>query len=418
MTNSPSSTEFESTLSLRLDAVRAPSLWRHLRRIDKISGQQVETEGRSLRNFAGNDYLGLTSHPALIEAATQAILDFGCGSTASRLISGSLAPHHALEEAIADFKGTQSAVSFSSGLTAAIGTLPALIGSDDVVVLDRLVHACCVDAARLSGARLRVFRHNDLDDLERILRWTASLPRTAQKSPKVLVVTESLFSMDGDTAPLREIVSLKERYGAWLMVDEAHATGVLGPNGRGRVVELGLTERVEIQMGTLGKAIGSAGGFIAGSRALSDTLINRARSFLFSTAPVPAAVAAARAGLQLAASLEGDRLRQRLQSHTSTVRHTAAKAGFVSASLSQIVPLHVGDELQAVRVSDELRSLGILAPAIRHPTVARGRARIRLTVSAAHSDADLTALDQALKNLSSHCPPALLFTPPSEEPLD
>ena len=398
--------DLEDVLSRRLDVLRDQGLWRELRRIDRVDGLSVEAGGLHLRNFAGNDYLGLSNHPALLEAACRALQDFGTGSTASRLISGSLAVHHQLEERLAGFKGTESALAFSTGHAAATGTIPALIGPDDVVVLDRLAHACCVDAARFSRAKLRVFRHNDVEDLERILKWSAALPRTAGGGPRVLVVTESLFSMDGDLAPLREIVELKERYGAWLMVDEAHATGVVGPGGRGRIAELGLTGRVEIHMGTLGKAIGAAGGFIAGSRILTETLVNQARTFLFSTAPAPAAVAAAAAGLEIAAGPEGDVLRERLHRNIDEVFLATTAAGFPTVSRTQIVPLILGHERRAVDFAASLRGAGILAPAIRYPTVARGEARIRLTISAAHSPDDLALLAKALQSVQGPPLPA------------
>lgn len=388
--------DFDAVLGQRLGELRNAGLWRELRRIDAVEGTEVVADGRRLLNFAGNDYLGLAAHPALAEAAARALRDFGAGSTASRLISGSLGVHHRLEERIAGLKGLPAAVAFSTGHAAAMGTIPALVGSGDIVVLDRLVHACCVDAARLSGATLRVFRHDDVDDLDRILRWCAARPRSADGGPRVLVVTESLFSMDGDVAPLADIVACKERHGAWLMVDEAHATGVVGPRGAGWVARLGLTDRVEVQMGTLGKAVGASGGFIAGSRALADTLVNRARTFLFSTAPVPAAAAAAEAGIGLAAGPEGDLRRGRLESNIAAALAHVRRAGFEPRSESQILPLRVGAESAAVSLSRRLLDAGILAPAIRHPTVARGQARIRLTLSASHTPDDLRHLGEAL----------------------
>lgn len=397
VTHPPEMAELEEVLSRRLEGLRDQGLWRELRRIDRVDGLSVETGGLRLRNFAGNDYLGLAAHPALAEAATRALRDFGAGSTASRLISGSLDVHHRLEERIAALKGLPAAVAFATGHAAALGTIPALVGAGDIVVVDRLVHACCIDAAKLSGATLRVFRHNDVGDLDRILLWAATRPRNADGGPRVLVVTESLFSMDGDVAPLADIVACKERHGAWLMVDEAHATGVVGPEGAGWVARLGLTERVEIHMGTLGKAIGASGGFIAGSRVLADTLVNRARTFLFSTAPSPAAAAAAAAGLEIAAGPEGDALRERLHWNIGEVFSATAAAGFSTVSRTQIVPLILGDERRAVDFAASLRGAGILAPAIRYPTVARGQARIRLTISAAHSPDDLALLAKALE---------------------
>ena len=298
--------EFTAELNRRLDEIRRQGLYRELRRVDSPQSPRVRLDGQSLLNFSSNDYLGLANHPLLKEAAVKAVEQFGSGSGASRLICGSLAPHHELEAALAEFKQTGSALSFSSGYTAAVGTICALAGKDDVLVLDKLVHACVIDAARLSGAKLRIFAHNDLNELEDILRWFSQRPagENARRS-RAIIVTESVFSMDGDLAPLREIVALKEKYDAWLMVDEAHATGFFGPGRRGLADELGVSDRIEIQMGTLGKALGSAGGYICGPRALTDYLVNRARSFIFSTAPVPAAAAAARAAVQLVQSVEG-----------------------------------------------------------------------------------------------------------------
>jgi 8-amino-7-oxononanoate synthase len=295
---------FDEELNRRLAALRQQNLHRELRRVDSPPGTRIQIGGRTLLNFSSNDYLGLANDPILKEAAIKAVEKFGAGSGASRLICGSLAPHHELEEALANFKGAEAALSFSTGYATAIGTICALLGKDDVIVLDKLVHACIVDAARLSGAKIRVFAHNDLDGLEKILKWAKGQhcrPQNPNSSnsflrKRTLIVTESIFSMDGDAAPLREIVALKEKYGAWLMVDEAHATGLYGKNRRGLAEESGVSGQIEVQMGTLGKAVGASGGYICGSRPLIDFLVNRARSFIFSTAPVPAAAAAATAG--------------------------------------------------------------------------------------------------------------------------
>ncbi|HEY4984471.1 MAG TPA: 8-amino-7-oxononanoate synthase, partial [Verrucomicrobiae bacterium] len=293
--------DFDRELNQRLAALREQGLHRELRRVDSPQGPRIEIGGRMLLNFSSNDYLGLANHPALKAAAIKAVEKFGAGAGASRLICGSLAPFHELEETLAAFKGTEAALSFSTGYAAAIGTITALLGKDDIIIVDKLVHACIVDAARLCGAKLRVFAHNDLNDLEEILKWAdsrrqswSSIPRAAGLSgntlkrelqqPRTLIVTESVFSMDGDHAPLREIVELKNKHGAWLMVDEAHATGLYGKNRRGLAEELGMSDRIEIQMGTLGKALGASGGYICGSRVLIDYLVNRARSFIFSTA--------------------------------------------------------------------------------------------------------------------------------------
>ena len=286
--------DFNLELKHRLEAIRGQKLFRELRRVDSAQGPRIEIGGRTLLNFSSNDYLGLANHPVLKEAAIKAIEKFGAGAGASRLICGSLAPFHELEEALADFKRTEAALTFSTGYATAIGTICALLGKDDIIILDKLVHASIVDAARLSGAKLRVFAHNDLNDLEDKLKWARNESRHSSPATRnTLIVTESIFSMDGDAAPLREIVALKKKHGAWLMVDEAHATGVIGENGRGLADKLGVGGQIEIQMGTLGKALGASGGYICGSRALIDYLVNRARSFIFSTAPVPAAAAAA-----------------------------------------------------------------------------------------------------------------------------
>ena len=221
--------QFEQQLEEQLGQLRAAGLHRELRRVDSPQGPRISINGRSFLNFSSNDYLGLANEPALKEAAKKAIDDFGAGSGASRLICGSLGVHHDLEEALADFKGTEAALTFSTGYATALGTIGALLDKDDVIIVDKLVHACVVDAARLCGAKLRVFAHNDANDLERKLKWATSRPApAASRLPRILIVTESVFSMDGDLAPLREIVELKDKYGAWLMLDEAHATGLFG----------------------------------------------------------------------------------------------------------------------------------------------------------------------------------------------
>lgn len=387
---------FEHELQNELDGLRATGLERSLRRVTAVQSAEVTLDGGALVNFSSNDYLGLAGHPALREAATRAVRDWGAGSGASRLICGSFQVHHELEEALAAFKGAPATLTFSSGYATAIGTITALTGPEDVIILDKLVHACCVDGARLSGATLRVYRHNDLEDLETKLKWAAGR-RAAGRNRRVLVITESVFSMDGDLAPLRNIVELKERHGAWLMVDEAHATGLYGEHRRGLVEEFTVADQVEIQMGTLGKALGAGGGYIAGSRALIDLLIHRARSFLFTTAPVPAQAAAARAAIELVQSPEGEALRQRLWANVDTVKNRVIDAGWtLSPVRSAILPLAIGDEAQALRTSTALREAGLLIPAIRYPTVARGEARLRLTVSASHSARDFQSLADGL----------------------
>lgn len=397
---------FDRELAAELEALRAQGLHRELRRVSSAQGTRLQMEGRTVLNFSSNDYLGLAGHPALKEAAARAIADYGAGAGASRLTCGSLAPFHELEESLAGFKGTEAALSFSTGYSAALGTIRALLGKEDVLIVDKLIHACVVDAAGLCGARLRIFRHNDLEDLESKLRWAAALPKGAaghRHTPRILVVTESVFSMDGDLAPLREIVELKDRYGAWLMLDEAHATGLFGEKRRGLAEAYELGDHVEVQMGTLSKALGAAGGYICGRHALIELLVNRARTFIFSTAPVPAAAAAATAAIALVRSEAGEALRQRLWQHVDATKNAVINAGWRLAPVqSAILPLRVGDESSAVALATRLRERGLFIPAIRYPSVARGAARLRLTVSAAHAAADIQQLAVAL----SESPPA------------
>jgi 8-amino-7-oxononanoate synthase len=386
-------------LEEELAQIGRDGLRRGLRRIGSAQAPHLISNGESLLSFCSNDYLGLANEPALREAACQAIARYGVGSGASRLICGSLSPHHELEEAMAEFKGAEATLSFSTGYAAALGTICALLSKEDTVVLDKLVHASIVDAARLCGAEIRVFPHNQLDRLEEILRWADQRRGRAApgRNPRVLVVTESVFSMDGDLAPLREITALKEKYGAWLMVDEAHATGLYGPKRSGLIQALGLSANVEIQLATLGKALGSSGGVICGSRALVDLLVNRARSFIFSTAPMPAAAASATASIRFVQSAEGE---VRCRSLWERVADVEAVLGRPPSSFSSaIVPVMVGDEIKALQAAERLRESGLLLPAIRYPTVARGRARLRLTLSATHTPTDIQQLATALRSV-------------------
>jgi len=367
--------------------------------VDSPQSPRIKICGQTFLNFSSNDYLGLANDPILKKAAIQAIEKFGAGAGASRLICGSLAPFHELEETLAGFKNAEAALSFSSGYTTAIGTICALLGKDDVVVLDKLVHACIVDAARLSGAKIRVFAHNDLNDLEDKLKWAEknATVESGKRKAEILVVTESIFSMDGDAAPLREMVALKEKCGAWLMVDEAHATGVCGKNGRGLADESGVSGQIEIQMGTLGKALGASGGFICGSRALIDFLINRARSFIFSTAPVPATAAAATAAIRFVQSNDGEARRKALWARIGEFQ--SAMDERQSKIPGAIIPILIGDEQKTVEAAAALRERGIFVPAIRYPTVARGKARLRATLTAAHTADEIQQLAAALQQI-------------------
>jgi 8-amino-7-oxononanoate synthase len=388
--------DFESDLQRRLDEIRTDGLYRELRHINSAQGVRISIAGQQFLNFSSNDYLSLATHPQLRGAAEKAARDFGAGSGASRLICGSLAPHHRLEESLAAFKDTPAAIAFSSGYAAALGTLGALLEKHDILIIDKLVHASIVDAARLCGAKLRVFAHNDVEDLATILKWA-----DANRTGRILIVTESVFSMDGDLAPLREIVELKEKHNAWLMLDEAHATGLFGQQRRGLAEAYELAERVEIHMGTLGKALGTAGGYIAGSKSLIDLLINRARSFIFSTAPPPIVSAMATAAVRLVQSDEGEALRSRLWARVDQLKNGLVATGSNPGVIrSPIIPLMLGDEGAAMKLAADLRQRGIFIPAVRYPTVARGEARLRLTVSAAHAPEDIAHLLDTLHQVA------------------
>ena len=381
----------DEQLGRELGAIRDDGLWRELRQVESAQAARITLGGREWINFSSNDYLGLACHPALGQAAKEAVERFGTGSGASRLVCGSLQPHHELEATLAGWLGAESALAFSSGFAAAQGALTSLVGQGDVVILDKKAHASMIDAAKLSGATLRVFRHNDLGNLEQRLQWAAA------QGGRVLVATESIFSMDGDRAPLAGIVELKERYGAWLMLDEAHALGLYGPLGQGLAATDGLAKRIEIRMGTLGKAVGAAGGFICGSGSLIELLVNKARSFIFSTAPSPAASAAARAGVELIQGGEGESLRAQLWQRVEELRRGVESLSWSApAGPSAILPLIVGGEAKAMAMMEQLREAGFFIPAIRYPTVARNEARLRVTVSASHSSGDVQGLLDAL----------------------
>ena len=375
-----------------LAALREAGLLRQLQPVEEDRPPLLRINGRPVVNFASNDYLGLACDEELMEAAREATTRYGTGAGSSRLISGSLSPHLDLEEHIAEWKGVEAALSFSSGYATAVGSLGALLGKGDVIILDKLCHASLIDGARQSGACLRVYPHNNLQKLERLLADNrAKLPAEA----RLLVVTESVFSMDGDRAPLVEIVELTERHGALLLLDEAHAVGVLGPTGQGLAEELGLQGRITFQMGTLGKAVGSAGGYLAAERRWIDLLLNKARPFVYSTAPPPAQVAASSRGLRVIASARGRHLRERLWSNISTfskLRGTEAR--------SAIAPLIFGENEPALQAARSLLGAGYLAPAVRFPTVPRGSARLRITLSAAHEEEQVRSLHKNLLTLS------------------
>jgi glycine C-acetyltransferase len=336
-------------------------------------------DGREVINLASNNYLGLTSHKALRKAAIEAVRKLGVGAGAVRTIAGTMKLHMDLEEQIAKFKHTEACVVFQSGFTANAGTVSAVLGKDDMIISDELNHASIIDGARLSKATIKVFKHKDVADCERILQEHAAFPG------KKLIISDGVFSMDGDVAPLPALCDLAEKYGCIMMVDDAHSSGVLGRSGRGTVDHFDCHGRVHIQVGTLSKAIGSMGGYVCGSRDLIDFLYLRARPFLFSTSHPPATAAACQAAFTLLDSAEGEKLVQKLWANTKFFKKELKKRGFeFKASETPIIPIHVGDAAKAFEFSRKLFESGVFAPAVGYPTVAEGKARLRAIVSAAH----------------------------------
>jgi len=372
-----------------LAARQAAGLTRRLRPVDGAQDAWVTVDGRRVLLLCSNNYLGLANHPALQEAASRAAMEYGVGSGASRLISGSMRLHHDLEARLAAFKGAEAALLFTSGYHANIGAITALVGASDAVFSDALNHASIVDGCRLSRADVNIYPHCDMDAL------AAQLARS--RARRRLVVTDSIFSMDGDAAPLATICELAERHGAMVMVDEAHATGCVGPHGAGLVAAAGLQDRVTVQMGTLGKALGTFGAFVAGRRSVIDLLVNVARSFIYTTALPPPAVAAAMAALELVGSDEARR-RQLAVNATLLIDGLRARGFDLGPSPCHIVPILIGDAGTTMRLSEQLLAAGVFVQGIRPPTVPPGTARLRATVMSTHSAADvhtaLAALDR------------------------
>jgi len=380
---------FESELT----DLQEQGLLRRVRTFDSPQAILMKCDGREIINFSSNDYLGLADSDLLKTAAKTALDEFGSGSGSSRLVCGTLAPHAQLEAALARFKNTRAALSFSSGYAAAVGTLSALCHEGDVIILDKLCHASLIDGARLSGAFIRVFPHLHYDKLESHLKWA----RKSYPDARIVVATESVFSMDGDCSPLVPIVELKNRFDALLLLDEAHAIGVLGKNGRGLAFDQGVEKDVDIHMGTLSKALGAAGGYICGSQALVDFLINRARSFIYSTAPSPVVAAAAKAAVEFLQTSEGEQRRQLLWQNIQLMERELPRSIQDRTKYSSaILPLILGSSQRALAIADALLDEGFLVPAIRYPTVARDSARLRITLTATHSRDQISALCKTL----------------------
>ena len=374
-----------------LKEIRNAGLYRRLRRVENEQGPTLLLDGREVINFSSNNYLGIANHPALATAAKEAIDRYGCGSGASRLISGNMTLHEELENQLAEFKGTEAALVFNSGFQANTGILSTLAGEGDAILSDELNHASIIDGCRLSRAKTIVYVHCDLGQLEEALKQAGSCRRK-------LIVTETIFSMDGDEAPLTGIVELAEKYDAAVMVDEAHATGIFGPGGAGVVSKLGLVDRVLVQMGTLGKALGGFGAYVAGSQALRDLLINRCRSFIFTTSLPPAIMAMAMAAIDL---VEGEpERREALWNNCRLLSDGLKKMGFSLDEIqSPILPLIIGDADKCMQFSEQLLERGVFAQGIRPPTVPPGTSRLRITLMATHTREQLQIALDAFKEV-------------------
>jgi glycine C-acetyltransferase/8-amino-7-oxononanoate synthase len=379
-----------SDIEARLEELRETGLYRRMRHVSGPQGSRVVLDGRPVLLLCSNNYLGLADHPRVREAAADAAMRWGAGAGASRLVSGTMTVHRRLEEALAAFKGTESAVLFGSGYLANLGVVGALArlgGERPVVFSDELNHASIIDACRLARAETFVYDHCDVEHLAWGLRQ--------HRGRAGLIVTDSVFSMDGDVAPLADLVELAKRHGVRTVVDEAHGTGCLGPGGRGAVAEAGLEGQVDVVVGTLGKALGAYGAFAACSAAMRDYLTNTARSLIFSTALPPPAVAGALAALEVLQ--EHPEMVDRLQANADAVRDELAREGFeVAGSSTQIVPLVVGDAELAMKVCEKAIEAGVFAQAIRPPTVPAGTSRLRLALMATHTREELRAAARTL----------------------
>ncbi len=365
---------------------------RSLREIESAQGPRVQIGGQNYLLLCSNNYLGLANHPALVEASCRATRDYGVGSGASRLISGSMSLHHRLEERVAAFKRTEAALVFNTGYAANNGIIQGLLSSADTVFSDSLNHASIIDGCRLSGARIVVYPHNDMAALEAVLQQ-----ETGKRSGRWLIVTDGVFSMDGDVAPLTELVALKQRFNAWLMVDDAHGGGVLGATGRGTAEHFNCLEQIDLQMGTFGKAFGSFGAYLAARQEVIDTLINRSRSFIFSTSLPPGVLAANMAAIDLIASEEGARRRSQLEANRTLFSQLLAAAGFdLCGSSTQIVPVLIGAPEPTMQAAAQLFTRGIYLSGIRPPTVAPGTCRLRATLMADHTLAEVRQAAQQM----------------------
>jgi 8-amino-7-oxononanoate synthase len=375
-----------------LEQLESQGLRRSLRLVDGGQGPKVHVNGREVLLLCSNNYLGIAGHPALVEKMVDATRRYGAGAGASRLVSGTMPPHVALEERIAEFKKTQSAVLFNSGYAANTGIIQGLFGPDDVIFSDELNHASIIDGCRLSRARTVVYPHCDAVALAELMER-----ERAKRKGRWLVVTDGVFSMDGDLAPLAELCELKEKHDALLLVDDAHGTGVLGNTGRGSGEYCNCLDRIDLHMGTLGKALGCAGAYLAAERAVIDTLINRSRPLIFSTGLPPGVPAAALAAIDLVDSETGRALREQLEFNRNYLTRALLAGGLdLLGSTTQIIPVLTNEPTTTMRVTSRLLENGIFLQGIRPPTVAPGRCRLRATVMATHNPQDLEIAAQRI----------------------
>ncbi len=375
----------------RLAAIEQRGTYRRMRQFEGAQAARMRVDGRDVLLFAGSNYLDLAHHPRVVEASAAAAREYGCAAGGSRLITGNLDLHEALEGELADFLGTESALVFSTGYMANVGVISSLMGPGDVVVSDELNHASIIDGCRLARSQVRVFRHNDVGHLEEVLREVCDSER------RVLLAVDGIYSMDGDVAPLPRMVELAREHGAIFLLDDAHGTGALGANGRGTLEHLGVSQDIDIHVGTLGKALGSFGAFVAGGALLRDFLVNTARSFIFSCALAPPQVAAARAALTLV--IEEPERRTALQRNAQRLRKGLADHGIsTEPSTTQIVPVQIGENDRTMALCERLLERGFFAQGIRHPSVPEGTARLRVTPMATHREAEIDAFVEALSS--------------------
>jgi len=367
-----------------LEDMKAANLYYRLKVLEGEQKPVANFDGKEVINLSSNNYLGLTTHPKLRRSAIDATRKFGVGSGAVRTIAGTMKAHLDLEKQIAAFKKVEACVVFQSGFAANAGTVAAILGKEDLVISDELNHASIIDGCRLSRATIKVFKHKDVADCERLCKETENWPGHK------LLITDGVFSMDGDIAPLPELCSLAEKFNCIMMVDDAHSSGVLGRGGRGTVDHLGCHGRVQIQVGTLSKAIGAMGGYVCGSRELIDFLYHRARPFLYSTGHPPSVIATCQAAFTLLDSPDGEKLLKKLWANTKFFQRRLKKAGFsTGATQTPITPIHVGEGAKAFEFSRRLYDAGVYIPAVGFPTVPEGKARLRAMVTATHRRADL-----------------------------